>query len=432
MENYSKERSRHNAEKSDFDMENKVVCYYCGTIYDADMEKCPLCGSRARSEDDESAIPVQRQRLTEKERRERRRAVQGKYEAPVRGTEPTRGPSAPRSGEPRSERGGAGKYAASKKKNGAPKSVLRATVIFLALAVLVMTYFIGDMIGWWPGLEDLVEHDYYKPAKADTSCTLLTAQPETLRFTAPKETAEIKITVNAACEETVYCSVDSEKVAVLSETAQTQADGEQKTMIFTVTAAGEGETVIRVKCGKLSATASVVCEGGVTEPTEPATVDADFTPEMNYDDLTLYGKGDSTQLRVKNLPDGAAVKWTSDDATVAKVSEDGEVTAISAGSTTVTAEIGTVKVEIPVRCVFEDDDMGAHLEITDATIKVGEKFYLYLYDSDGQRISGVSYSVNNESVCTVKDGAVTGIGSGTTNVIVTFNGTEYPCIVRVR
>ena len=417
-------------------MENKVVCYYCGTIYDADTEKCPLCGSRARSESAESAIPVQRQRLTEKERREHRKAAQGRYEAPARSDDAAWNEPVQKRNESRGEYAEGGKYTApkkaAKKKSGAPRSVLKATVIFLALAVLVMTYFIGDMIGWWPGLEDFVEHDYYKPATANTSCTLLTAQPEALHFAAPQETAEVTITVNAACNETVYCSMDSEKVATISETAKTQTDGEVKTMIFTVTAAAGGQTQLRVRCGKLSADVAVVCEGGAPESTEPATVDADFSPEMNYDDLTLYGKGDSTQLRVKNLPDGVEVRWLSADTTVAKVSEDGEVTAISAGSTTVTAEIGTVKAEIPVRCVFEEEDLDAHLEITDATIKVGEKFYLYLYDSDGQRISGVSYSVNNESVCSVKDGAVTGVGSGTTNVIVTFNGEEYPCIVRVR
>ena len=31
-------------------MENKVVCDYCGTIYDGSREKCPLCGSTTRAE----------------------------------------------------------------------------------------------------------------------------------------------------------------------------------------------------------------------------------------------------------------------------------------------------------------------------------------------------------------------------------------------
>ena len=59
-------------------MENKVVCYYCGTIYNEERGKCPLCGSSALS-DEAGDRPVQRQRLTEKERRDRRRtAAKGK------------------------------------------------------------------------------------------------------------------------------------------------------------------------------------------------------------------------------------------------------------------------------------------------------------------------------------------------------------------
>ena len=62
-------------------MDNKVVCYYCGTIYNEERGKCPLCGSSTRSEETGDR-PVQRQRLTDKERRERQRAnAKGKYSA---------------------------------------------------------------------------------------------------------------------------------------------------------------------------------------------------------------------------------------------------------------------------------------------------------------------------------------------------------------
>ena len=46
-------------------MENKVVCDYCGTIYDGSREKCPLCGSTTRAE---TAPAAPRRRLTEEER----------------------------------------------------------------------------------------------------------------------------------------------------------------------------------------------------------------------------------------------------------------------------------------------------------------------------------------------------------------------------
>ena len=54
-------------------MENKVVCDYCGTIYDGSREKCPLCGSTTRAE---AAPAAPRRRLTEEERKARRRTQQ--------------------------------------------------------------------------------------------------------------------------------------------------------------------------------------------------------------------------------------------------------------------------------------------------------------------------------------------------------------------
>ena len=159
----------------------------------------------------------------------------------------------------------------------------------------------------------------------------------------------------------------------------------------------------------------------------------DFEPELNYDyDASLYARGESLQLRVTNLPSGVAVTWRSDDETVAKVSQTGEVTAIGGGKTTVTATVGDKSVQIIIRCNFGDAEItGAHLERTDVTVRVGEKFDLYLYDSEGEHISDITYTVGNPDVCKVQDGIVTVTGSGTTTITVTFNGQEFTCIVRV-
>ena len=59
-------------------MENKVVCDYCGTIYDGSREKCPLCGSTTRAE---AAPAAPRRRLTEEERKARRRTQQEEQRA---------------------------------------------------------------------------------------------------------------------------------------------------------------------------------------------------------------------------------------------------------------------------------------------------------------------------------------------------------------
>lgn len=51
-------------------MINKNVCPNCGQLYDTDLEKCPLCGTAAQVV--EVDAPVQRKRITEAERRQRR------------------------------------------------------------------------------------------------------------------------------------------------------------------------------------------------------------------------------------------------------------------------------------------------------------------------------------------------------------------------
>lgn len=389
-------------------MENKVICYYCGTIYDESRGKCPLCGS-ALTSNDEGSRPVQRRRITEEERRERQRAAKGKYSAPKK----------------------------KKVKNSDPKPFRIAALVFLILAVLVVLYFIGDMIGWWPGLEDrIVREDVYNTGNVDESCKELTLDAERLEFAAPGETAELTASVNLSCGKTLYCVSNNESVASISKEARSEVGETMKSAAFTVTAAGYGETEIEVTCGDQKAVCTVVCAdpSGAVVPTETPTPE-DFTPQLNYPlDASLYAKGATLMLRVMNLPAGVKVDWTSADVTVAKVSQNGIVTAISGGKTKVTAQVGDQKAEVIIRCTFGDNpDNGAHLQLTDVTLSLwrNETYDLFLYDADGVHISDIIYTVENPNVCEVKDGVVSPKNRGTTNVVITYNGKEYSCIIRV-
>ena len=51
-------------------MLNKNVCPNCGQLYETSLSKCPLCGTAPHVV--ETADPVQRKRITEAERRQRR------------------------------------------------------------------------------------------------------------------------------------------------------------------------------------------------------------------------------------------------------------------------------------------------------------------------------------------------------------------------
>lgn len=387
-------------------MENKVVCYYCGTIYDEERGKCPLCGSTERAAEEER--PVRRERLTEQERKARRSGSRGKTaEKPKKEKTPTKG-------------------------------ILIAAVVFLALAVLVVFYFIGDMIGWWPGLENRIERVEPSISIANTDCTELLLSPETLRFAGAGETKELTVSVNLSCNEKVYCHSEDPAVAEIAETAETAMGLELKSATFTVKAVAEGQTKIIVQCGDKTASCEVVCGAeAASQPDDPnaPTGGEDFVPQLNYDnEVSLGQKGESVTLRVTNLPDGAEVLWRSGNETIATVDADGILTAVGSGTTTVTVEVDGKTAEVKVNCSFSGSTgSGAHLQSgrEDVSVRVGEKFDLYLYDSGGNHIDNITYTVEDPSVCKVENSYVTALARGTTKVTVTYQGQEFVCVVRV-
>ena len=423
-------------------MENKVVCSYCGTVYDASEEKCPLCGGRLCTPLTEETRPVQHQRLTEEERRMRRRKADkgGKYAASGHSSKK----------KPRKK---------AKEKNAKrTKSLLVTALVFLILAVAALTWFIGDMIGWWPGLEDLIDRDSDNVSvNVDQNCTHLELSDSVLNFSHPGEKAALRMSVNSGCTEKVTISFPDAAVASAEISKETEKGEELKTDTIVVTAMAEGSTKISFTCGEHSA----VCEIRVgqsatapvetqvseetgaepdasetpesTEPSEPVQPDEDFEPKLNFpEDLSLYHRGETVPLRVMNLPAGQKVTWSSDDETVAKVDKYGVVTAISGGSAKITAQVCGKTAEVLIRCPFDESgDVGAHLAYSDVTISVGETYYLYLLDIDDYRISDVVYTVDNEGVCSLEDGKVTGLTPGTATFTLTYNTKEYECIVRV-
>ena len=401
-------------------MEDKSVCYYCGTIYDKELGKCPLCGSTVKSSQDEAARPQPRQRLTEKERKERRRQAKGKYSS-------------------------------KKSRNVSARPILIAALVLLILAVLVMAWFIADMVGWVPGLEDRVERDPQTVVTQSKDCEELTISAANLRMEAADATAELEVRVNLYCEETVFVNSSDASVVSVSDQAVTGEDETGKTAVFTLICHKEGKAEIKITCGDRQAICAVVCDfsgsasgenqpsgeepSATDEPNEPFEIPEDFVPQLNSGDITLLARGEKLALRVTNLPDGEEVSWFSTDESVVKVNSYGEVTAIGGGKAKIRVTVCGKTTELLVRCNFGDFiDEGAHLDAyrSDVTVSVGETFALYLYDSDGERIEDVVYIIGNTDICEVTDGIVKAIGYGTTVVTVDYYGVEFECIVRVK
>ena len=425
------------------DMENKVVCDYCGTIYDGSREKCPLCGSTTRAA---GAPAAPRRRLTEEERKARRRTRQEEQRAQQnaqrdRREEDRQARLEERRRAPQKQRGSR----APETRSSIPRGYLRAAVVFLTLAVVVVLFFIGDMIGWWPGLEDVLRAttpSETTAAENDPSCTFLDLTPDHLTFSAADETLQLQVAINASCEQPVtFQSSDERIVRISGDPVVGAPDYDQTSVVAQVVAVGEGQATITVTCGDRKMTCAVTCDFSgsptdvstepgtdATEPSEP-TADADFTPELNYTDVTMSLHNETLRVKVTNLPAGKTVKWSSEDEKIAIVDEDGLVTAKGPGVTTITADVDGKTAEL----IFEDTaEGGYHLSLTDVTLSVGESFNLRLLDENDERVEGASYSVKDTTICSADGSTITGKASGVTRVTVTYYGESFECVIRVK
>lgn len=399
-------------------MEEKVVCFYCGTVYLAAQDKCPLCGGTLREEN--PVIPQERERITQEDRKERQK------EAKVEDK----------------------KKKAEEKESSSKKGWLIAAVIFLSLAVLVLFWFIADMLGWVPGLEDHVDRTTEPGVTVNHSCTVLKAEPTELHFALPGETLELKLSVNTTCEDVLYCNSTDTAVAEVSNEAVTAEDSEFKSVTFTVTAIGQGNTTLTVTCGnqKLDIPVVVAVTQDSTEPTTAPTeateaTEPDYIPELNFQEVELTKKGETVELKIANPVEGEAPTWTSSDTKVATVDEKGVVTALATGTAEITCTLNGAEAKVTITCTIKEeepttgrptDNDGAHLETTDATVKVGERFPLFLYDLNGKHLDDIQYKIDDASICEVKNNYVKALKKGTTKVRVIYKGEEYICIVRVK
>lgn len=286
-------------------MTNKKVCDYCGTIYSAQMDKCPLCGNVEKKF--ESAEPARRSRT---------------------GTAGKRGEA---------NRQKTNKDKKSKRASGdkMPKGLVVLSVILLAIAVLALTWHI--LAQWIPSLPSLTKvlQSTNKAEEAvytqeDKHCWYLNCDADELVFTAAGDTKKLITDVQPAdcVDELIFTSKNPEIATV-------DADG-------TITAVANGTTYVTVACGDLSYNVTVTCS-------------FDAMAALNQVRLSFTERDETAALEILNLPDGVTVEWQSSDEDVAQVDEDGTVRAVDSGTCTISASFGgntlqcavTVSVEEP-------------------------------------------------------------------------------------
>lgn len=392
-------------------MLNKNVCPNCGQLYDTSLSKCPLCGTAPQVV--ENADPVQRKRITEAERRQRRadrreadqearrrkrdarfqedvededlldeaeelrreekrRLKEQKRAARIAGRN-SEASSIPNSvvpsftpGPARDGRGPMPELLVERDRRRVPRVFLVLSTVILAAALLVG----GSYLLWKLEVMKLPIYDKLAAGREETAAPTQTQPTEPQKTEPPVSTTLFRGDGAIPCTG-INLSANSIEFTDAGEQTQLQAQAlpEDTTddvyfsssdltvvkvsPVGIITAVGPGEAEITVSCGEVKAVCTIHCS--FATPTAP-TLPPDVTKlVLVKDDFSFFAPGESFLLSVTNIPAGTPVEWRSLDESVATVDESGRVVAVGKGTTRVIATVGNLTAEAWVRCPFKEE-----------------------------------------------------------------------------
>ena len=256
------------------------------------------------------------------------------------------------------------------------------------------------------------------PSQPTAAPSQPTAAPTAAATPIPSLTIDAtKYEINAL--RSIKLSLKNNGVVVTSGITWTSSD----TSIATV--ADDG-TVTGVSKGTATITASYL---GATASKSITVRDALVTVK-NTSVTLLPGQTD----KITFVDDGNVVEITtatfkSADESVASVSADGTITANKAGTTTVTATIGSKNISIQVKV----EQVNYTISQSEATLKLASKETVQLYVKDGSKnVDGITWKSSNEKIATVSStGLVTPVASGIADITGSIYGNDYTCTVTV-
>lgn len=148
-------------------------------------------------------------------------------------------------------------------------------------------------------------------------------------------------------------------------------------------------------------------------------------------------EGETTTVSATISPsnaDNQKVIWSSDNSSVATVN-NGTITAVSAGTATITAKAddggktATCSVSVKSKSVPVES---VSLEKTAITLRVGGTAEVKATISpDNATNKTINWKSSDESIASVKDGVITGVGLGTCSITATVEGKTATCTITV-
>lgn len=407
---------------------NKVVCNLCGTSYPENATQCPICGyarsaENASAESDSSTYTYVKGGRFSKANVKKRNIAAGMASDAVA----TKAKKSPQ----------------STKKAG---SRLTVVLILLLLAIVAILGYVAahfffpdtsifgdaqqeDQI---PAIEDAQDTEPLTDpvvTEPDLSCTSVSLSNTQLEFTTLD--AEVKLTVTtepASTTDVITFASSNDNVVSVTDNG-------------IVKAVGEGNAVITVTCGSVTAECKVSCMLPKVEDEKMIS--------LNRKEITFDIEGQSWLLYSGDIATEDII-WSSDDNKVATI-ENGKVTAVGNGDTTVYGLYNDQTVSCIIHCKFDDEDNSSSGGISEATgdessvyrlynpygmaedvsVSVGDTFILQLVDENKEEVTDAQWEVEDSDICSYEDGVVEALSSGTTEITVTYQGKSYTSIVRV-
>ncbi len=418
---------------------SKVICDVCGTTYPETAAQCPICGSAKNTAEQTAAAPTE----GTEESTSSYAYVKGGRFSKKNVRRRSQGRKTPTTAQRRSSAGSRSTSSRTVREDEEPNNTgLIIVVILLLIAIaavvvyLILPFFQGDTSS---EPKDTTGSTVQSPAPSESEnnripCTAIQVLPKMEIGLGESHTLTIQLLPENTNDTVKFVSENPAIAAVDADTGE-------------VTMLAEGEAVITVICGNVTAQCTVktpekVDPGpGPDDPVTPGEFKFEFNTIYKDDkgngDTTLERQGETWKAYKSSLDiDPALITWTSDNPAIATV-EKGIVTAVAPGTTKIHAQYNGVTYTCVIRCTFEvrPDANDCAPNIGDTTIVVGESFKLKLKDTNGQNLKvtwkcdtdGVTIEAINEY-----ETRITGAVSGTHKVYCEYGGKTYTCIVRIK
>ncbi len=178
--------------------------------------------------------------------------------------------------------------------------------------------------------------------------------------------------------------------------------------------------------------AATIFAGGSDEKKDPEPIHA---TGIMIDRATLsLEEGVSYTLKATVIPAGCTdpVVWSSSDVSVCTVT-DGKVVGVKSGSATVTAQCGNEKASCSVEVKAKSiSATGIMIDMANLSLEEGGSYTLKATVIPAGCTDPVVWSSSDVSVCTVTDGKVVGVKSGSATVTAQCGNEKASCSVEVR